>query len=46
MTDALGRFYPYDPAKPYAQPAVDQHQQEITEIMEVAVNGALGRIVA
>jgi hypothetical protein len=46
MTDALGRYYPNDPAKPYAQPAVDQTQQEIQEIMEMAVNSALGRIAA
>lgn len=46
MTDALGRYYPNDPAKPYAQPAVDDNQQEIEEIMEMAVNTALGRIAA
>lgn len=46
MTDSLGRYYPHDPAKPYAEPAVDQTQQEIAEIMEMAVNTALGRIAA
>lgn len=46
MTDSLGRYYPNDPAKPYAEPAVDQTQQEIAEIMEMAVNRALGRIAA
>lgn len=45
MTDALGRFYANDPAKPYLQPAVDDHQQEVAEIMEMRVNAALGRIV-
>lgn len=44
MTDALGRFYANDPARPYLQPAVDQHQQEVSEIIEMAVNIALGRI--
>jgi hypothetical protein len=44
MTDALGRHYVNDPAKPYLQPAVDDHQQEVAEIMEMAVNTALGRV--
>jgi hypothetical protein len=44
--DALGRMFPNDPAQPYLTPAVEQHQQEVAEIMEMAVNSALGRIAA
>jgi hypothetical protein len=46
FTDALGRYYPNDPAKPYLTPAVDDNTQEIQEIMEMAMNTALGRIAA
>lgn len=41
--DSLGRVG-HDGPRPYLQPAVDQHQQEVAEIMEMAVNTALGRI--
>lgn len=41
--DALGRVG-HDGPRPYLQPAVDQHQQEVSEIIEMAVNIALGRI--
>lgn len=44
MTDSLGRYYAYDPGKPYLEPTVDEHQQEVAEIMEMAVNIALGRV--
>lgn len=44
MTDSLGRVGT-DRARPYLQPAVDDHQQEVAEIMEMAVNTALGRVV-
>jgi hypothetical protein len=43
QVDSLGRVGT-DRARPYMQPAVDQHQQEVEEIMEMAVNMALGRI--
>lgn len=45
LTDSLGRVGT-DRARPYAQPAVDDHQQEVREIMEMAMNTALGRIAA
>jgi hypothetical protein len=43
--DSLGRVGT-DRARPYMQPAVDQHEQEVAEIMEMATNRALGRIAA
>lgn len=44
MTDALGRFYPYDPAKPYLQPAMDENEGNVLHLMETAVSTALGRV--
>jgi hypothetical protein len=41
--DSLGRIGTDGP-RPYLQPAVDDHQAEVQEIMEMAVNTALGRI--
>jgi hypothetical protein len=43
QVDSLGRVGT-DRARPYMRPAVDDNQQEIAEIMEMAVNTALGRI--
>lgn len=43
QVDSLGRVGT-DRARPYIQPAVDQHSQDVAEIMEMAVNTALGRI--
>ncbi len=37
MTDALGRFYPYDPAEPYAQPALDANADKVMQLYEEAV---------
>ena len=45
MTDALGRFYPYDPAKPYLEPALEEDIPLIQARMELACNNALGRLV-
>jgi hypothetical protein len=44
MTDALGRFYPYDPAKPYLEPTITEQSPNVLRIMENATNTALGRI--
>jgi hypothetical protein len=44
MTDALGRFYPYDPAKPYLEPTLTEHEGDVLKIMEARVDTALGRI--
>jgi hypothetical protein len=44
MTDSLGRYYANDPGKPYLQPALDEHQQDVMTIMGQAVNTALGRV--
>lgn len=44
MTDALGRYYPYDPAKPYLEPAIEEDQDMVVMFMERAVNNALGRV--
>ncbi len=45
MTDALGRFYPNDPGKPYLEPALQEDLPLIQAKMELAVNSALGRLV-
>jgi len=37
MTDSLGRFYPDDPAEPYAQPALDDNADKVMALMEEAV---------
>jgi hypothetical protein len=46
MTDALGRYYPYDPGKPYLQPALDEDVPLIQTVFEAATNNALGRLAA
>lgn len=43
LVDALGRVG-HDRARPYLQPAVDDHQQEVAELMEMATYSALGRL--
>lgn len=45
-TDSLGRFYPYDPGKPYLVPALEQDEQAVLDLMSAAVNSALGRVAA
>lgn len=45
MTDALGRFYPYDPGKPYLGPALEEDIPLIRAKMELACYNALGRLV-
>lgn len=45
QTDSLGRYYPYDPAKPYLIPAMEQNEQAVLDLMSAAVNSALGRVV-
>jgi len=44
MTDSLGRFYPYDPGKPYLGPAMQQEGSMIEKLIAEAVNHALGRV--
>ena len=46
QTDVLGRFYANDPARPYLDPTLNENQAQVAVLMEVAVNGALGRVVA
>lgn len=46
MTDALGRFYPYDPAKPYLEPTLMENEQAAMLIVEAAVDTALERMAA
>lgn len=43
-TDALGRFYAYDPAKPYLEPAMQESEPDVLALMTQAVDAALGRI--
>lgn len=44
MTDSLGRFYPYDPAEPYAQPALDANADKVMALYEEAVLRTWARI--
>lgn len=44
MTDALGRYYPFDPAKPYLEPAMVESEGPVLHLMEIAVDTALGRV--
>lgn len=44
LTDALGRFYPYDPAKPYLIPAMESEGHGVEALFDAAVNNALGRV--
>ena len=46
MTDSLGRYYPYDPGKPYLGPAMEQEGAIVEQLMAEAVNHALGRIAS
>ena len=43
MTDALGRFYANDPAKPYLQPAMESEGPEVEALFTAVCNNALGR---
>lgn len=36
-TDSLGRFYPYDPAKPYLEPALQENEQAVLGLVEEAL---------
>ncbi len=42
LVDSLGRVGT-DRARPYLQPAVDEHQQEVEQLFAIAANKALGR---
>ncbi len=44
MTDSLGRFYPYDPAEPYAGPALDANADKVMELMDEAVLRTWARV--
>lgn len=44
MTDSLGRFYPYDPAEPYAGPALTENEENIMVLFEEAVARSWARI--
>lgn len=46
MTDSLGRFYPYDPAKPYLEPTLEENEQAAMLIVEAATDTALERMAA
>ena len=43
-TDSRGRYYANDPAKPYLQPALDDNQQSVLQLIDVAVERALNRV--
>jgi len=42
MTDSLGRYYAYDPGKPYMQPAADDSHDAVATFFTEAVYIALG----
>lgn len=42
--DALGRVY-HDQPEPYLVPALQDNEQAVLDLMEAAVNSALGRVV-
>ncbi len=44
MTDSLGRYYPYDPAKPYMAPALASNEQAVMTLIEEAAARAWERI--
>lgn len=46
MTDSLGRFYPYDPAKPYAAPALDMNRESTRTRVAEGVLAAFGMVGA
>ena len=43
-TDSLGRFFANDPAKPYMQPAFNDNEQAVLQLIEAAVGQALARM--
>lgn len=46
QTDSLGRYFANDPAKPYLQPALDDNQQAVLQLIDAAVEKALARMEA
>jgi hypothetical protein len=44
MTDSIGRYYPYDPGKPYAEPAVEEDSPLIEMLISEAVYMAFGEV--
>ncbi len=44
MTDSLGRFFPYWPAEPYMQPALDEDRALIEEKMALAVENVIAKV--
>lgn len=46
MTDSLGRTFPNDVAKPYFQPALDDNEQAVLQLIDSAVERAFERIGA
>jgi hypothetical protein len=44
MTDAIGRYYANDPAKPYMQPALDDNDQAAMTLIEAAAGRAFARL--
>jgi hypothetical protein len=44
MTDSLGRFYAYDPGKPYLGPTLEEHKDEVRDLIAAAVEHTLGRL--
>lgn len=44
MTDSLGRYYPYDPGKPYLTPALEENEDWITERTARAVTSMWTRV--
>lgn len=45
MTDSLGRYYANDPAKPYAQPTLDENTAEVEIILSERVQRVLDRLM-
>lgn len=43
--DSLGRTFPNDIPRPYLIPALEQNEQTVIDLMNAAVNSALGRVV-
>lgn len=46
MTDALGRYYTHDPAKPYLAPAMESEGPYVERMFAEAFSNALGRVIA